>query len=113
MIAAASLAALRLVIEQPDRRTKLLQKSAQLCAELSSLGLDTGNSCSQIIPVVVGKNRDAVQMSQTLKSSGIFVPAIRPPSVPDGKSRLRISLSADHSDQQISVLLQAIKVVFA
>ncbi len=63
---------------------------------------------SPIIPVVVGDERDAVKLASALLARGILVPAIRPPTVPVGTSRLRVALSAAHSDSQIDALATAL-----
>ena len=64
-----------------------------------------GNSASQILPVVVGKAGQAVALSQELRERGFFVPAIRPPTVPEGEACLRISLNYAHSPAMIDRLL--------
>ena len=61
-----------------------------------------------IIPVVVGSERAALDLSTALRSEGLLVPAIRPPTVPPGTSRLRIALSADHTDDQVAALVEAL-----
>jgi 8-amino-7-oxononanoate synthase len=61
-----------------------------------------------IIPVVVGSERAALDLSAALRAEGVLVPAIRPPTVPPGTSRLRIALSADHTDEQIATLVEAL-----
>lgn len=62
---------------------------------------------SPIIPVVIGEEVDALAASRSLLDRGIFVPAIRPPTVPVGTSRLRIALSAAHTDEQVAALIEA------
>ncbi len=61
-----------------------------------------------MIPVVVGDERDAVALSSALLDQGLLVPAIRPPTVPVGTSRLRVALSAAHTTEQIEILAQAL-----
>jgi len=63
---------------------------------------------SQIIPLVVGDAERAVQLSARLRECGLFVPAIRPPTVPDGEACLRISLTAGHTEEMIEALLDAL-----
>ena len=108
VIAGASLAALEIVGKQPDRRERLHASSSRLHEQLEASGFDVGTSVSQIIPVIVGSNTDAMQLSQQLKTKGIYVPAIRPPSVPEGNSRLRISLSSEHTEQQLQTLVETL-----
>lgn len=103
--ALAALEALRSVHEEPHRRTGLVATAKALREQLVSQGWKVGPSQSQIIPVVCGEPVRALALSTHLKESGFFVPAIRPPSVPEGESLLRISLTAAHSEAQISGLL--------
>jgi 8-amino-7-oxononanoate synthase len=107
-VCAASLAALRVVHDEPQRRSELLDRAKQLRDKLIAAGWDTGGSCSQIIPLVVGTPRRALDLAERLRERGYFVPAIRPPSVPEGRSLLRISLSHAHTDVDIAGLLEAL-----
>ncbi len=63
-----------------------------------------GAPLSPIVPIVVGAERAALQASAALLSEGLFVPAIRPPTVPPGRSRLRVTLSAAHSEEEVGLL---------
>lgn len=103
--AIASLEALRFVHEEPHRRTSLLATAKLLRERLKFQGWDTGASQSQIIPVMCGEPARAIALSKHLRDAGYFVPAIRPPSVPEGESLLRLSLTSAHTDAQISGLL--------
>ncbi|HDZ22655.1 hypothetical protein LCGC14_0335520 [marine sediment metagenome] len=101
---AAVLAGLDIVRDQPQRRQKLLAMAAELRDRLGAGGLSTLSSASQIIPVVIGGAAEAVAVSGRLLSEGFLIPAIRPPSVPPGASRLRISLCANHDPQDLARL---------
>jgi 8-amino-7-oxononanoate synthase len=107
-VAAASLAALEIVVHEPERRTKLLERAADLRRRLANQGWNVGESVSQIIPVVVGDADAAVQLSARLRKIGMFVPAIRPPTVPKGEACLRISLSYSHTSEMIDRLVDAL-----
>ncbi len=107
--AAAAIAALQIVRNEPQRRLVLLERSARLRESLVAQGWFTGNSASQIIPVIIGAPQPTMQIATLLRERGLFVPGIRPPSVPKGQSLLRISLSYDHTDQHISELLDALQ----
>ena len=72
-------------------------------------GFDTGSSCCHIVPLLVGDARAAVDLSRRLARRGLLVPAIRPPSVPEGTSRLRISLCAAHTEEDVARLVQALR----
>ena len=104
-ISAAALAALEIVIAQPKRRGELLRRAAALRERLAALGWPLGASISQIIPIVVGQPQRAVELSQRLRQQGLLVPAIRPPTVPEGEACLRVSLTWGHTEEQIAALL--------
>jgi 8-amino-7-oxononanoate synthase len=96
-VAAAATRALALVAEEPHRRRELLVRAADFRQTLLQNGLDVAGATTQIVPIVVGAARDAVAVSARLAEAGLFVPAIRPPSVPEGKSLVRVSLSWHHT----------------
>jgi len=107
-MAAAGLAALDIVRREPERREKLLALAAETRRRLDAAGLTSTASQSQIIPVVLGDPARALAASAKLRERGFFVPAIRPPSVPDGQSLLRVSLTALHTETQIEALVAAL-----
>jgi 8-amino-7-oxononanoate synthase len=108
-IARAAREALRIVREEPERRTILAAKARRLRERLAAEGWRIGPSQSQIVPVIVGEPQAAVDLSRRLRAAGFFAPAIRPPSVPAGSSLLRISLSYSHSDSAIDRLADALR----
>ncbi len=108
MLCAAALAALDIIRDQPQRRRRLLAMAEGLRGLLAAAGLKTGDSNSQIIPVMMGEASEAVRVSKALLERGFFVPAIRPPTVPRGASRLRVSLSAAHSEPQLASFADAL-----
>jgi 8-amino-7-oxononanoate synthase len=103
--AAAALAALEIVQKEPHRRHDLLNRSNLLRRQLADQGWNVGLSAGQIIPIVVGDAERAVTMSATLHDRGFFVPAIRPPTVPEGEACLRVSLTAGHTEEMLQSLL--------
>lgn len=103
----ATLAALDLVEEDPSYRERLLSNVNTVTRELTSLGFDIMNSRSQIIPVLVGDAGRTMDISRRLFDQGIFLSGIRPPTVPQGESRLRLTLMSNHSEDDISRLLEA------
>lgn len=103
-VCAAASAALKIVRDEPQRRRRLLTSAARLRTELAAQGWNVGPSQSQIVPVVVGAADQAVALAEELWSRGIYAPAIRPPSVPAGACRLRISLTAGHTEAMIAQL---------
>ncbi len=108
--AAAATAALEIVRGEPDRRRTLLARAESLRADLSRQGWNTGTSASQIIPIMVGEAARAVGLSRQLLDRGLLVPAIRPPTVPDGEACLRVSLTAGHTEEMIASLLAALEL---
>ena len=106
-MAAASLAALRIVTTEPERRHDLLRKAAWLRSQLREQGWNTPDDPSQIIPVKLGTPERALQCASLLRQRLFLVPPIRPPSVPPGESLLRISVSFAHSDEVLYDFAQA------
>jgi 8-amino-7-oxononanoate synthase len=101
-IVGAALAALDLVAHEPERRARLLRMSADLRARLTALGLDAGDGDGPIIPVIVGESDAAMGWSRELLERGVFVQAIRPPTVPAGTARLRVTLMATFDDGDLA-----------
>jgi 8-amino-7-oxononanoate synthase len=102
-------ASLELVPTMHEERKRLTDYSNHVRSELKALDISVGNSASQIIPVIVGCELDAIELSRFLETRGIFAPAIRPPTVPQNTARVRLTLSAAHSESQIETLIEAIK----
>ena len=110
-IAAATLTSLKIVKDEPERREHL-QALIKLFREgANELGLELMPSNTAIQPILVGDAKEALHMSEQLKQLGIMVTAIRPPTVPQGTARLRVTLSAAHSEQQVLQLLDALKTI--
>jgi 8-amino-7-oxononanoate synthase len=107
-VAAASRAALEIVRNEPERRRKLSETAAGLRLTLASQGWNLGTSTSQIIPLVVGDVAETMHLAAALRERGLLVPPIRPPSVPEGASRLRLSLSYGHTPEMIARLVVAL-----
>jgi glycine C-acetyltransferase/8-amino-7-oxononanoate synthase len=93
---AGALAALELLEEQPRRVDRLHANAAVLRAELAREGFDVAGSATQIIPLVVGDARTAMRVCEAALERGVFAQAIRPPTVPEGTSRLRLAVMATH-----------------
>ncbi|NQX88828.1 MAG: 8-amino-7-oxononanoate synthase, partial [Halioglobus sp.] len=105
-VAAATLEALSLLSEEKWRRDKLRQLVARFRAGAAHLGLPLAVSDSPIQPLLIGDPERAVALSDALARRGFLVGAIRPPTVPTGTSRLRITLSAAHTEDQVDSLLE-------
>lgn len=102
-------AALDLVADLSKERAELQEKATELRHTLCKMGFDTGASSTQIIPLMVGSSGTALNLSKHLESCGFYVPAIRPPTVPEGSARLRISLSYVHSKEQLQSFLESLR----
>jgi 7-keto-8-aminopelargonate synthetase-like enzyme len=87
-------ASLRLAKRMDAERTQLLANAKRLATDLRLHGYDTAGSASQIIPVMIGGNDEAVATAEILQNEGFAVRAIRPPTVPAGRARLRLSLTS-------------------
>ena len=92
-------------------RRKLLEKSANFAKEIRNLGFETGNTGTPIVPIIIGDTDKTLRMSQRLLEKGFFAVPIRPPTVPKGTARLRISLNAAHTDEDIERLLEAMRSI--
>ncbi|MBI4847966.1 MAG: 8-amino-7-oxononanoate synthase [Nitrospirae bacterium] len=111
-IAEASAKAIDIVeFESGQRRNKLWKNRERLFEGLKGLDFDTLNSETPIIPVLIGDTKKALKAGNYLFNEKIFAPAIRPPSVPDGKCRLRFSVTASHSDKDIDRVLEVLHVL--
>lgn len=101
-------AALHIAESADEQRKKLHELSATLIHDLRDAGFDTSGSASQIVPVVIGGNEDALDAAEHLQREGFAVRAIRPPTVPVGKSRLRLSLTSNIPQAELKRLVQSL-----
>lgn len=109
--ACASLEALKLLHEEPERRQQLFAKIAYFRQQALTLGLPLMASSTPIQPLLLKTNERAVRWSQALKNQGLLVMAIRPPTVPKGSARLRITLTASHERHHLDQLLDALRTL--
>jgi 8-amino-7-oxononanoate synthase len=107
-LAAAMRTGLRLLREEEWRRQRLSALIARFCAGGRQLGLPIAGVSTPIQPLIVGDEVRALALSEALLARGFLVSAIRPPTVPPGTSRLRVTLSAAHSETQVDALLEAL-----
>lgn len=110
-VAAATLKSLALLQSENWRREKLNALIAQFRKGCEQLGLQLMDSDTPIQPILIGESDKAVAMSQALEKQGIFISAIRPPTVPQGSARLRVTLSAAHTEAQVEQLLSGLAEV--
>jgi 8-amino-7-oxononanoate synthase len=98
---AGALAALDLLSERPRRVAKLAANAAALRLGLQQEGFDVGSSRTQIVPLVIGEAQRAMRICEAALSGGVFAQAIRPPTVPDMTSRLRLAVMATHHEAEL------------
>jgi len=104
----ANLAAVKLLEEEPERRSRVCELASELRQALKEdLGLNTPSE-SQIVPVMVGDSQSALSLAESLRDAGFFVKAIRPPTVPEGTARIRLSVTANHGAGDLHRLLEAL-----
>jgi 8-amino-7-oxononanoate synthase len=106
-LAAAARRAVAVVRQEPERRRHVLALAERLRQELRKSGGNIGASCTQIVPLIVGEAREAVLLSRRLEEEGLLIPAIRPPSVPEGSARLRLSVTAAHTEVEVMRVVEA------
>jgi 8-amino-7-oxononanoate synthase len=109
-VVAAAQAALEILIEGPERVERLEQNAAALRAGLRAEGLEPIGSETQIVPLVIGEADDAMALCERLLAEGVFAQAIRPPTVPPGTCRLRLTTMATH---RIADLQRAARMIGA
>jgi 8-amino-7-oxononanoate synthase len=105
------LAALDIIQREPERRERLWTNTMRVANSLRSLGFDIGQTQTPIIPVVIGELVRTLQLWRALFDEGVFTHPIVPPAVPPTSCRLRVSMSAEHSDEQVDRVLDAFERV--
>lgn len=108
-VAEATRASLKLIRTQSWQRDKLKNLVLRFKSGVRQLGLDSLDSNTPIQAILIGENHKTLAVSQQLLDAGIWVTAIRPPTVPKGSARLRITFSAMHEEQHIDQLLNALE----
>jgi len=110
-VAEATRASLKRVQHDEWRRERLHSLIRQFRQGAEQLGLDLMDTNTPIQPLLIGDSAQAMAMSQALQNRGILISAIRPPTVPDGTARLRISFSAEHTELHVRQLLDALETL--
>ncbi len=103
---AASIAAIDIIENEPERREHLWRLIKRFKGGLETLGLEILPSDSAVVPVLIGEAGSAVEFARVLRENGVFTPAVRPPSVPYGMSRIRATLMAIHTDEHIDIAVE-------
>ncbi|MFU8813423.1 MAG: aminotransferase class I/II-fold pyridoxal phosphate-dependent enzyme [Balneolaceae bacterium] len=102
-------AALDLIPAMDEERTRLLSNAEKVRRSIAEAGRVVVDGSSHIIPVVIGDDHETVRTARELEAQDLLVSAIRPPTVPEGSARLRISLTSDHTDEDIQKLITALQ----
>lgn len=105
---AAALAALKVIKEEQWRQQRVLTLAKNLRLALQQAGYQVLEGLTPIIPIIIGNEAKALQLSQACLEKGIFIPAIRTPAVPKNKARLRLTVSAEHSDTEIESVVKVL-----
>lgn len=106
-VAASALAALEVVEHEPERRARLWQNAELLKHGLEGMGYRLGATRSPILPVMIGDATQTMALTDALRRRGVFAQGIRPPTVPEGTARLRVTPMATHTPEQLSRALEA------
>jgi len=109
--AAATLAAVRIMLREPERIRRLWRNTRLMTQGLRDLGFDTGNCETPIVPVYVGNMQTCFRMCKRLDEEGVFVNPVVPPAVGPNEALLRVSLMATHTEEQIRSALEKMKLV--
>jgi 8-amino-7-oxononanoate synthase len=107
-VAAAAEAAVAVIRSEPHRRQRLRGLARRVRSELAAGRPVPLPADSPIVPVVLGSEEAALDAAERLRREGLFVPAIRPPTVPKGSSRLRVTLCCDHTDGEVDLLIRTL-----
>jgi 8-amino-7-oxononanoate synthase len=105
--AAATVAALELLRAEPERRTRLWQNHGRLRSGLAALGFRLTDTQSPIVPVLIGEPRTTLALAHRLLELGVYAPAVRPPTVPKDTSRLRLTVTSEHTAGHLDSVLAA------
>lgn len=107
-LAAAALSGLRVLADEPKHRQQLWDNVAHLHERLGSLRIARALAPSHIVPIIVGEANRALALAAHLWDRGCWAPAVRPPTVPAGRARIRLSVTALHTPAQVDALVQAL-----
>lgn len=110
-VAAASSAALTVIDREPERRARLWSNRQRLFDGLKALGCTLPPTASPILPVLLGDAASASTFAERMLAHGVYATAIRPPTVPDGTSRIRFTVTSEHTTDQIDEALHALRLV--
>ena len=108
-VVAAALEALKILEEEPERVKRLRENVRKFVKGLEEIGFDVKDQGTAIVPIIIGDEDKCLKFSQRLLELGVFAAAIRPPTVPKGTSRIRVTLMATHTQEHIERAIEAFK----
>ncbi|MCP9447182.1 MAG: 8-amino-7-oxononanoate synthase [Nitrospira sp.] len=108
--AAAARAALTIIRQEPERRARLWENQVRMLHGLRRLGFRLTETVSPILPVLIGDAATALAFAEQLLAHGVYAPAIRPPTVPHGTSRIRVTVTSEHTASHLEETLQAFEL---
>lgn len=108
-IASATRAAIKIIQTEPERRDKLNANITYFRQAIDELNLKTLDSKTAIQPILLGDSETALQATELLRQHGLWITAIRPPTVPEGTARLRITISCEHHQNDIDQLITVLR----
>lgn len=106
---AATIAALEVLQAEPERRARLWTNREYMYSGLIQMGFTLTNTASPIMPIVIGDPERALAFAQLLLKKHVFAPAIRPPTVPKDSSRIRLTVTSEHSQDQLNKVLHTLQ----
>jgi 7-keto-8-aminopelargonate synthetase-like enzyme len=109
--AAAALAALHIMRDEPERVDRLTEIAEKMRQGFTSLGFDIGNSVTPVIPIIIGDDMKTFIFWRALLDNGVYVNAIISPATPPGRQLLRTSFMATHTDEQLDRVLGTFEAV--
>ena len=104
---ASAIKAIEIIEREPERRQQLWDNTRYMKREFTTLGFDTGNSASPVIPLVVGDDITAFRMTMRLQEEGVFANPVVSPAVPPGRAMIRTSYMATHTREHLDRALEA------
>ncbi|MGE7766033.1 8-amino-7-oxononanoate synthase [Peribacillus sp. NPDC096540] len=110
-VVASALTAVDIIQAEPERRVRLRAISQRLYNELTSLGYTVSGGETPILAIICGEPEQAMFLSKELHKHGIYAPAIRPPTVPSGTSRIRLTLMATHQEEQMNQVIDVFRTI--
>ncbi|MGW6301350.1 8-amino-7-oxononanoate synthase [Peribacillus butanolivorans] len=110
-VVASALTAVDIIQSEPERRVRIRAMSQRLYNELTSLGYTVSGGETPILAIICGEPEQAMFLSKELHKHGIYAPAIRPPTVPSGTSRIRLTLMATHQEEQMNHVIDVFRTI--